>query len=328
MVDEGRLDGAGVREGLLADLLVGAPALAGDDARAGADVRLGARRVPGGRVGRGPAQGGECGGAQGRGAVGAGRAGGGRLLRVLARVDEFEVQPGGQRYGGGGRVAGAGVVRGLGVHPDLDAVGRADPERCGGAPDGARLAFGGAGVGGVLGVVRLQVLPAGPAAGGGGAGTDLGGAVEFGVHVVPDDADHGERVDVALGQPLSGGCRGEFTGGPRGGGGQGERASDCVEPGSAAGSDASAGTEPAVAGWAGVSEAAPAGAASGSARAAAQVTPMEDAMKARIQIILGTSGQLRRPVILPALDGPSAEPVYGSPEAPGPARHRHVLLRG
>ena len=54
MVDEGGLDGLGVDEGLLAQRLVGAPALAGDDARARADVRRRAAAPAGVRLASAP----------------------------------------------------------------------------------------------------------------------------------------------------------------------------------------------------------------------------------------------------------------------------------
>ncbi|CAM5645866.1 hypothetical protein SHIRM173S_03755 [Streptomyces hirsutus] len=129
---------------------------------------------------------------------------------VLPRVDEFEAHSGRQQRGGLlGAFPGAflcGGTGGLGAglrfwfrvgsafrpDPDLHTVRRAHPQRCGGAADPARGAFHGLGVGCVVGVVGLDVLPAGPDAGARRAGADLDLAAEFGGGVVPDDADEGE----------------------------------------------------------------------------------------------------------------------------------------
>lgn len=224
--------------------LVGAPALARDDARAWSHERLGARRHDGLFLGLGLAEGGDLGGAErgevgvhggalgrrhgegagawertglggrdGRGGAGARGARGG-LLRVVARVDEFHPQPLGERC----RQTGP-VLRGLGPYAYLDAVRVADPERGGGTADRGGFALGAPGVGSVVGVVCLEVLPAGPATGAGRAGADLDGSVEFGVGVVPDHTDEGEAVGVVPAQTLGrvGGRRpgvGGFTGGP------------------------------------------------------------------------------------------------------------------
>src|SRR6478609_3163238 len=257
VVDEGGLDGRGVGEGAFAQALVGAPALAGDDAGPRPHERLGTRRDDRLLLRLGLAQGGNLGGAQrsevrvDRGALGGGhgearevrerarlrhrrggrrdpgrrsdggrgaRGGGGfgaRLFRVVARVDEFHLEAGGERSGVRGAAPRSGV---LGTDAHLDAVRVADPERGRGTAHRARLALGAARVGGVVGVVRLQRLPAGPAGRAGRTGTDLDGAVELGVGVVPDHTDQGEAVGVAA-QEAPGGVGvqglGGFTGGPR-----------------------------------------------------------------------------------------------------------------
>lgn len=112
---------------------------------------------------------------------------------------------------------------------DLDAVGVADPEGGRRAADLSRGALGGAGVGAVVGVVRLDVLPAGPGAGAGRAGTDLDAAVELGGRVVPDDAEEGEVAYVPTGQALVGDDAAE--GSIAGEGGEGQRLGTAREAG-------------------------------------------------------------------------------------------------
>lgn len=107
--------------------------------------------------------------------------------------------PGERRFPGGGR---AFVHRRLDAY--LDAVGGTDPQRRRGAAHPARAALGAAGVGSVLVVVRLDVLPAGPVGGSGGAGADLDAAAQFGAGVVPDHADERERPYGPSGDALFG----------------------------------------------------------------------------------------------------------------------------
>lgn len=114
-----------------------------------------------------------------------------------------------------------GARRGSGVRadPDLDAVRIAHPQRSGGAADPAGAALGGAGVGRVVVVVRLHLLPAGPLVGGGGTGADLDRAVQGGAGVVPDHSEERERPHLTPGQPLGAGVGVPARSGP--GAGQG-----------------------------------------------------------------------------------------------------------
>lgn len=128
--------------------------------------------------------------------------------RRCPRVDQFQAHTGGER-GGGRKGAGASgrllrTAFRVRVDANLDAVGIADPERGRGASDPSRSALGRAGVGTVVGVVGVDVLPAGPGAGAGPAGADLDAAVELGGRVVPDDAEEGEVAYVPPGQALAG----------------------------------------------------------------------------------------------------------------------------
>src|SRR5690606_3954403 len=77
--------------------------------------------------------------------------------------------------------------------------------------------FRSARVGAVVGVVGLDVPPAGPVAAGGRAGTDLHPAGEFGGGVVPDDAEEGEVPYGPRGEAENGGAGGAVVGeGPQG----------------------------------------------------------------------------------------------------------------
>ncbi len=148
--------------------------------------------------------------AGGRGVVGGGRCRPDGRRRRLARVDQFEAQSGGE--GGVRRRRRAGAASrsfqlGLGLRPYsyLHAVRVADPQRGRRTAHPAGGALGGVRVGRVVGVVCLDVLPAGPGSRAGRAGADLDAAVEFGVRVVPDHADEREVPYVPAGKALFGG---------------------------------------------------------------------------------------------------------------------------
>lgn len=93
----------------------------------------------------------------------------------------------------------------FGTHPYVDAVRVTRPQGGGTAVHTTRVGSCRARVGAVVGVVRVDVLPARPVAGGGRPRADLDQAVQFGSGVVPADADEGEVLQVVAVQALFGG---------------------------------------------------------------------------------------------------------------------------